>query len=197
MKMEEHKYEINDTDIAGISKGKEVTSPNFKTNDKRIDIVRSIVDDNIIPKFSHGDNKTSNDIVQNIIEDVLVTNVINLDKNVSETRNTLSDSFQITECITDKNEEINNLSNDDIIDTHKSNTTKGMVSNCKSAEKTLSMNEPKQNDNAPLVELSTKSQSSKTTELVDLSSEEDKNTNSCSDENSDDETGMMLSQNSF
>ena len=160
------KNEIKDTDIDNISKGKEVSSPNFKIKDKGIDIVRSIVDDNIIPKFSHGDNNSSNDIVQNIIEEVLVTNVINVDRNVSETRNKLSDCLQITESISDEKEEINNLSNDDTTDNHKINPANGMTPKSKDPDKTLSMNDQKQNDNAPIGELSTESQLNKTTELM-------------------------------
>ena len=177
MKMERYKNEIADTEDKKGTKEIEKTSADFEINSIGRDIVRAIVDETIVPKIIQQDMQDSKDVVQNIIEEVLVSNIISCDSetDVLKTNDTNVNYTRAT--IANKNDTINKKFNDTDTSILTNNTVK-------------SSNTSDNNDNVG-ENLVSNSFSIKKTEVVDLGSEEDKNTNSSSDENSDDETGIV------
>ena len=162
--MEQCENEIKSTNVKNETTEKD--SSDYKMNANGIDIVRAIVDETIVSKIIQKDAENSKIVVKNIIEEVLVTEIINCNSNtnVSETNSTQHDSKSI-----DKNFSAS-TSDSYITADHKSSSEKE--------------NETSALDSVP------KDKSQKGTN-VDIASEEDKDTNS-SDENSEDETGMNL-----
>ena len=177
MKMERYKNEIADTEDKKGTKEIEKTSADFEINSIGRDIVRAIVDETIVPKIIQQDMQDSKDVVQNIIEEVLVSNIISCDSetDVLKTNDTNVNYTRAT--IANKNDTINKKFNNTDTSILINNTVK-------------SSNTSDNNDNVG-ENLVSNSFSIKKTEVVDLGSEEDKNTNSSSDENSDDETGIV------
>ena len=178
MKMERYKNEIVATEVKEGTKEIKKTSTDFEINTIGRDIVRAIVDETIVPKIIQEDIQDSKDVVQNIIEEVLVSNIINCDSKTDVLKTNDTNVNYTRETIANKNDNINKKFN---------NTDTSILIN----NKVSSSNASDNNDKNAEVNLLSNSFSIKKTEVVDLGSEEDKNTNSSSDENSDDETGIV------
>ena len=178
MKMEGYKNKIVDTEDTKGTKEIEEKSSDYEIDTIGRDIVRAIVDETIVPKIIQEDIQDSKDVVQNIIEEVLVSNIINCDNktNVLKTNDT------------NVNHTKENIANkDDTISKKFNNTDTSILIN----NIVPSSNSGDNNDKNTEVNLVSNSFSINKTEVVDLGSEEDKNTNSSSDEHSDDEKGII------
>ena len=178
MKMERYNNQITNTEDKEGTKEIEKKSTDFEINAIGRDIVRAIVDETIVPKIIKEDIQDSKDVVQNIIEEVLVSNIINCD-NKTDVLKTNDTNVNYTK------ENIVNKKN--TIDKKFNNTDTSILVN----NPVPNSNKSDNNDKNAEVNLISNSISNKKTEFVDLGSEDDKNTNSSSDENSDDETGIV------
>ena len=178
MKMERYKNEIADTENKEGTKEKEKKRTEFEINTIGRDIVRAIVDETIVPKIIQEDIRDSKNVVQNIIEEVLVSNIINCDTKTDVLKTNDTNVNYKRKTIANKNDTINKKFN---------NTDTSILIN----NTVTSSNTSDNNDKNAELNLLSNSFSIKKTEVVDLGSEDDKNTNSSSNENSDDETGIV------
>ena len=128
MKMEESKNQIGDNNIKSIGNEKEKKiSPGFQMNTIGIDIVNAMVDDAVFSKTVQDDNESSNDIVQNIIEEVLVTNIIQDDRNLPGTQDESNNCTKNNRVITDENDTKSDLSNNKISNIDILNSTSNVA----------------------------------------------------------------------
>ena len=191
MKMEESKNQIGDNNIKSIGNEKEKKiSPGFQMNTIGIDIVNAMVDDAVFSKTVQDDNESSNDIVQNIIEEVLVTNIIQDDRNLPGTQEESNNCTKNNTVITDENDTKSDLSNNKISNIDILNSTSNVAKTSIVNEQNISSNESIKKNSLAAEKLQQNSMSNEVPEVVDLSSEEDKDATGSTDEkNSDDETG--------